>query len=1164
MANFDGSLTVQVEQSANVNVVLVPASTSTAISVVDVTPLVTNDNAALGHTLEARRIEEIPINGRNVVSLLESVPGMQSDSGGALRTFGEGPATHDITLDGAPLTDMAYGEGTVNRPPGLESIQEFRVDVNATSARSPRPTDIVMVTKSGTNSLHGSLFETNRDNGYGVARAIGDSNTPGKLIRNEYGGSVGGPLIIPKVYNGKDKTFWFFSTEFLKLRSGATGQWKVPTEANRNGDYTNDVNSAGILQKIYNPFTTDPTTFSRQQFAYGGVPNVIDPSLESPLYKYMASVIPKPNRPGVNPFLAPNYFGPKPNANDQSTYTSRVDQKFGNNDMLYGRVTVSTFQHNYTSGNGVPTLDQLGNFRRDNSPNKSLALNWAHSFSPSFFNELSVSGTRSINTTGEAGSPTTDYASILGLPNPNGQPGFPVIGDIGFSNGSNYLSPATVRGEFFNYFILEDNATKIVGKHEIQFGLHLRYDQLTYLPQQQRAAGAVSFPGGATALYDPINFPDRSSGASNTGSVAASAFIGASSYNYRLVKGKFYMHHKEDAGYVQDNYKLSQRLTLNLGVRWDFNPFPTDKYGVLSSWDQKNQAIALGAALPYLYKVGATSPGYISALQGLGVKFETLSQAGLPSGFAKNNWHDIGPHVGFAYRALDGRKAFVIRGGYAINYYPLPLWGWNDTMKNNTPWTVNLDNNYLSASAESPDGIQNYSLVGVPTIIAGKNSKNAIDPNNVAPTNLLNNGSINTSFFDPNEPSARVHTWNLTVEKEVAANMLVRVSYQGNHGSDLDMYQDLNQQLTTYGNYNWYKRTGTEVPGGLYGDQEVRPLGIVGGNPTSPYSDIHQFGRYGWSNSNGGTVELERRLTKGIGFQVFYQLVNAFRAGGYGWESGIDSVTAWPAGEVPSDLHARIKELYYSRDTSVPKQEVRYNWTAELPVGRGKLLGHNMPRVLDAVIGGWQLTGMGRMHSNSINLINPANGAANNYPTGAKVQYYGHKYPIQDCRSGECQAGYLLWNAYIPAFQINQPGGIMGVPANYQPASSPVNPYPSTAPSPSDPKYDLYGTNLVNVTLSNGSVVQTAKADVNPFTGQVLQTSWLFSTDASLSKSFTFTEHTKLRVQADFFNVFNQPGVEFDPNNPNTSALNDGTGIVLKSYSMNSPRTIQLSARFTW
>ena len=118
-----------------------------------------------------------------------------------------------------------YGSGTISRPPSLDSIEEFHVEVNATSAKFSRPTSVILVTKSGSNAIHGSLFETNRDNAYGVARARDNfTNTAAKLIRNEFGGTVGGPVWIPKLYNGKNRSFWFFSYEGYKQRTGTLRQ----------------------------------------------------------------------------------------------------------------------------------------------------------------------------------------------------------------------------------------------------------------------------------------------------------------------------------------------------------------------------------------------------------------------------------------------------------------------------------------------------------------------------------------------------------------------------------------------------------------------------------------------------------------------------------------------------------------------------------------------------------------------------------------------------------------------------------------------------------------------------------------------------------------------------------------------------------------------------
>ena len=342
MNKFEATLQVQTQGSASVTITFVPAGTKITVDVQDVTPVVTTDTASLGYTLERARIEQLPINGRNVMTLMNTVPGVTFDTDGNLRTFGGRVGTHDIVLDGAALTDEVYGGGTVSRPPGLDSIQEFHVEVNSSSAKYARPTNITLTTKNGTNQLHGSLFETNRDYGYGVARARDNfTNTAAKLIRNEFGGTVGGPVWIPKLYNGKNRSFWFFSYEGFKLRTGSFGNYKVPTHAMRNGDFSGLVNSAGTLSVIYDPLTTQGAAdnYARLPFNYNGKINNIDPARISPLMKYIYSILPEPNIPGVNPLIANNYSAPNPDSQNQYTYSMRFDQRFTDQDLVYGRIT---------------------------------------------------------------------------------------------------------------------------------------------------------------------------------------------------------------------------------------------------------------------------------------------------------------------------------------------------------------------------------------------------------------------------------------------------------------------------------------------------------------------------------------------------------------------------------------------------------------------------------------------------------------------------------------------------------------------------------------------------------------------------------------------------------------------------------------------------------
>ena len=221
MQKFEGSLTVQTQQSTVVDITMKVGLAATEVSVRDVTPLVQTDSATLGHTLERTRIEQLPINGRTLTSLLQTVPGQEGTRAFGLRDF-----SFEMVLDGAALADRYSWNTVTARQPGLDSVQEFRVENNASSAKFSRPTSIIVTTKGGTNAIHGSLFETNRNSGLGVARARQDTFLkPPYLNRNEFGASAGGPVYIPKIYNGKNKTFWFFSWESSRQLTGQTLQY---------------------------------------------------------------------------------------------------------------------------------------------------------------------------------------------------------------------------------------------------------------------------------------------------------------------------------------------------------------------------------------------------------------------------------------------------------------------------------------------------------------------------------------------------------------------------------------------------------------------------------------------------------------------------------------------------------------------------------------------------------------------------------------------------------------------------------------------------------------------------------------------------------------------------------------------------------------------------
>jgi hypothetical protein len=277
----------------------------------------------------------------------------------------------------------------------------------------------------------------------------------------------------------------------------------------------------------------------------------------------------------------------------------------------------------------------------------------------------------------------------------------------------------------------------------------------------------------------------------------------------------------------------------------------------------------------------------------------------------------------------------------------------------------------------------------------------------------------------------------------------------------------------------------------------------------------------------------------------------------------VPEVNQFMPGLVSSGYDQRNAFLNYQRDSGIPKHSVKWNWLLDLPFGKGKLLGGNASGVLDKVIGGWQLAGIGTLRSNYFTLP-----TGNWNITGEPIHLYGYKYPIQDCRSvSSCVPGYLWWNGYIPANQINSkdangnPNGYMGVPADYKPAVTPVTPWGSTtlpANAPANTSLSsIWDTNNVWVPLKNGTAQKVGYNNgLHPWRNQYFPSVRQWNLDASLFKSIPITERVNLRFASDFFNVFNHPG------NPNTVG---GDGFLnCRAGSASTGRIMQLSLRLSW
>ena len=1131
METWEGQIVLQAGLAAEVNISLRVGAASTQVTVGDVTPMVDTSTPTISERLDRVRIELFPVN--DAMSLVgQTTPGFEG-GGSSPRAYGLRNDSTELTVDGGPQSDRSEG-GTQGAAPEATYIQEVQVNTLDSSARFNRPGTVIVVTKSGTNSLHGQAYEANEDNSIaGVARQRQSTFTsPPFLIQNLFGASVGGPVYIPKIYNGKNRTFFFFDFSEYFLRQLTSVSTSVPTAANRNGDFSGL--TTGSLQHItiYNPYTTSdaPNNYARQPFPNNQIPA----SMESPLAKYLYGITPLPTLAGVSPFTGNNWISGAHTYQNRNGQILRVDHSISDADRLFARFQLGRrVIASNNGGNGAPLLNDTTNLVYNIYPDRNGVLSWTHSFSPTLFSEFLFSDSWEYFQFYTGTSANSDVDSILGLPNPFNGPGWPAISGTGY--GTTY-SASTPRKNVTNVYNGQENLTKSYGKHKIQFGGGIRFEHENVLPQQQQVPGSDSFGTNYTALYNPAS--GTSYQATNlTGSQAAEMYMGLlETYNNTFARSYYLWRYQEYSLYVQDEFKLHNRLTLSYGLRYEYRPPISEARNNIMGFDKARDAVVLPLTEDQMVQKGYTEASVYNQFLAIGMKTETPQQAGLPHNMVYANKHDFGPRAGVAWRLRQSARSAVLRGGYGLYYFPIPSFGYEAGMRSNPPES-DLYTYSFNSSTYQP--LQNYALLSAPTVIAGVNSRNVV---NVTAANAIAPGSMNPLvYFSPHLPTSRAHQWNVTLEKEIMDNTVVSASYIGTAGRDLDQSYQYNAAPSAY---VWYTTTGAALPTGLFAATATRSY------DTTTWQNITEYSHIGYSNYESIKLEILRRYSKGYAFQWFYVMGNAL-ASVTGNSNSATTANLVPLdpnlylpGAVPTDPNKLNRFLNYQRDISIPKHHMQWNFIVDLPFGKGKPIGRNAGRLLNAAIGGWQLSGIGSMVS-AYDTV-PVTGWANFAP----LQFYGKKYPIQNCTSGTCIAGYLWYNGYIPANLINKPNGIMGVPANYTPVETPL--YPTPASGGSNPNYE---TNNVFITLKNGSVVQTPlNTNLNPYRNQYFLGPFAYAQSALLFKAFNITEQVRLRFESDFFNVFNAQGL----NQPGAN------GISSLATSAKAARQIQLTLRLFW
>jgi Carboxypeptidase regulatory-like domain len=784
---------VIVGQSARVDVALRIGETATVISVNASTPLLNTESGSLGQEITNKQIVDLPLNGRNFYQLISLTPGatllppsgntipIRANNQNGTGVSGVKGTMTSFYLDGVDVTDHHQG-GTLIQT-SIDALQEFQVQQSEyTSEFGNAGGAVNATTKSGSNAYHGGLLEFLRNdkldsrNFFSLTRAV--------LKRNQFGGDVGGPLSIPHFYNGKNRTFFFFDYEGLRQVAGQVFNNTVPTVAMKQGNF-----SAAGLNKIYDPTTHTP---------FPG--NIIPASRISPQATFFLPYIPDPN--SGNHAI----FGPSQGIN-QDQYTARVDQTISANNKVF--VRYSFIKYDELNPNAFPALG----FTPMTSQGQNVVGAWISTIRPNLINEARFSYMpNSLNL--QAFLQGMDFyakAGITGFEDTGHRPGdvgsFPDFAWSGYSSASGSTFDQRPKTQDLKLWSWSDNVTWVKGRHILKFGVQGKY-WLPLFTDSGTYEGQWTFNGSMT--QNPAS-------PGGTGDAFADYMLGipysvGRSYPADVFGGYATFWHF----YVQDDFKVSDRLTLNIGGRYEFSPWLTGYKG------------QVGTFLPGLAKpivVGAVNLNAQfaapTAYNLFGSMIQSCPQAGLPLSCTYNDDKQWGPRFGFAYRPFGIET--VVRGGYGIFYEPES--STNRVNHNMVPYQLN-------ETVFNTNGTRNFAnyFVGEPIGSAGTN------PTLAGGLTHMNQG------YDQH--------WSFGVQQELGHNTALSVDYVGNRGVNLYVGDPIN-----------------DPPAGPGAVQARRPYPVFGA--------ITYNAQDASSIYNALQVKYEKRTGAGLWFLISYTYSNS-------------------------------------------------------------------------------------------------------------------------------------------------------------------------------------------------------------------------------------------------------------------------------------------------
>jgi len=915
------------------------ASNQTVTVTAQAENVITTEVSSLAETKMGEELVNLPVaiysrstGSTSPIDTLTTEAGVQTDDSGNLSVMGTTPALLSVTVDGISSVGVEYS-GPINEMfPSFNSIEEIRVSESNNNAEFSGVADITTVSKAGTDNYHGGLFENNQNTDFNAGVPLAFASSKPKIIMNDFGGTLGGPLTIPHLYRGKDRTFFFASYEGLRLPRETPIVASVPTLAMRSGNVQN---------------------YLSQLYCQGNSPSSSCVNGNYPVYNPDGTPVADTTAVPVNPIAANmlKYLMPAPNYGPADSYVNnyqinfpspistnqgdfRLDETISQKQSIFAR-----FSYKNRQVTGAPDTSCTYSFCQSagsplqgayNLPEIDEGLTFAHNyiFTPKLMNEFR-GGYNAQHTSTNQFYSTNQLLQETGLtvPQPNlGWSEAPQLIINGFmaTGGGN---PTVQRSQIIQ---LLDNVTWTKQHHTFKFGGDFK--RLTDFDTNvfgNYSSGWYVFDGssavGSTIGDEYTSFlegyPD---------------YTEAATINKPEMDGLGYSY----AVFAQDDWKATPNLTLNLGVRYELHP-PLKEVGYNTAFFQPGYSgpgtdgtpVAGAVVVPNSKAIGFESSDFINAIAP--TPTFTAKEAGLPSTLRYTDRNDWGPRLGFAWRPFGNDKT-VLRGG------------WGQFIE--TPLGFSLVSGWAVSASYVGVFNQGYQADGVTPQLS---LNNAFPPQ--TPGSAIGTAGFYYAFpIHYKDPS--VQEWNLTLEQDLGHGIGARFSYTGNHGKNLETMVDLNQVApNTVGYYNGVP-AGTAAPTSspscvLDSGTASDPYEIADYRPYPCWSVIQSVENLAESNYNSGTVEVSKHSGKGLTFDSSYMFTRDLS----------DAAGATPSGFVGSGGNFLTNRFHpgldYGNVAYDRKHRFLTTYLYDLPFGKGQRW-LSTGSALNSLVGDWHLGGV--------------------------------------------------------------------------------------------------------------------------------------------------------------------------------------------------------------